>query len=377
MLAVAGVGWVSPRGGEQWPSMTTAPADIRTLLVGGYTPPMGTGHGIRLIVHDLVRATLHDHGLVAVTESPSFLVSAPAGLVSAPAGGVVYAVNETDAGRVSAFRVTGAGAHCDLEQFSVQSTGGAHPCHLAVHQRLRLLAVANYTSGSVSIHPLGADGRIEPLTQLIELTGGGGPDAERQEGPHAHQVTFFDLDAAGVGLAVADLGSDRVWRYRHEDGRFASLPLLELPAGSGTRQLLVVGGRALVLGELDGSLAVADWTDNPRLLSVGPGHAGTLPDPSLAAALLPGPRPELFYATHRGGDIVSLLRLDGDSVVPVADFDAAGRWPRHACLAGDQLYLANQLSDAVVSLPVDPATGLPSGPPISVEVPGPSCVLAL
>lgn len=355
--------------------MTTAPADFRTLLVGGYTPPMGTGHGIQLIVHDLARVTLHDHGLVAVTESPSFLVSAPA-------GGVVYVVNETDAGRVSAFRVTGSGADCDLEPFSVQSTGGAHPCHLAVHEGLRLLAVANYTSGSVSIHPLGPDGGIEPLTQLIELSGGGGPDAQRQEGPHAHQVTFFDGGpdgdgSASVGLAVADLGSDRVWRYRHEDGRFISLPPLELPAGSGTRQLLLSGGRALVLGELDASLALADWTDNPRLLSVGPGYAGTLPDPSLAAALLPGPRPELFYATHRGGDIVSLLRLDGDAVVPVADFDAAGRWPRHACLAGNQLYLANQLSDTVVSLPVDPATGLPTGPPISVDVPGPSCVLAL
>ncbi len=370
MLAVAGIGWVSPRGGEEWPSMTTAPADLRTLLVGGYTPPMGTGHGIRLIVHDLARATLHDQGLVAVTESPSFLVHAST-------IGVVYAVNETDAGRVSAFRVTGAGADCDLEQFSVQPTGGAHPCHLAVHEGLRLLAVANYTSGSVSIHPLGPAGRIEPLTQLIELPGGGGPDAERQEGPHAHQVAFFDGGAAGMGLAVADLGSDRVWRYRWSDGSFVALPPLELPAGSGTRQLLLSGQRALVLGELDGSLAVADWTDNPRLLSVGPGHAGTLPDPSLAAALLPGPRPELFYATHRGGDIVSLLRLDGDSVVPVADFDAAGRWPRHACLAGNQLYLANQLSDTVVSLPVDPATGLPTGPPISVDVPGPSCALAL
>lgn len=349
--------------------MTTAPADLRTLLVGGYTPPMGTGHGIRLIVHDVLGSSLHDQGLVAVTESPSFLVSV--------AGRFVYAVNETDAGRVSAFRVTGAGADWNLEQFSVQSTDGAHPCHLAVHEGLRLLAVANYTSGSVSIHPLGADGRIEPLTQLLSLPGGGGPDAERQDGPHAHQVTFFGSPSEGVGLAVADLGSDRVWRYRWTDGSFVALPSLSLPPGSGTRQLLVVGGRALVLGELDGSLSVADWSDEPRVLSVGLGYAGTLPDPSLAAALLPGPRPELFYATHRGLDVVSLLRLDGDAVVPVADFDAAGRWPRHACLAGDHLYLANQLSDSVVSLPVDSATGLPSGPPISVEVPGPSCVLAL
>lgn len=344
--------------------MTTAPADLRTLLVGGYTPPMGTGHGIRLIVHEVLGSSLHDQGLVAVTESPSFLVSAL---------GVVYAVNETDAGRVSAFRVTGAGADCDLEPFSVQSTGGAHPCHLAVHEGLRLLAVANYTSGSMSIHPLGADGRIEPFVQLLSLPGGGGPDAERQDGPHAHQVTFF-----GVGdLAVADLGSDRVWRYHWSDGRFLSLPPLELPAGSGTRQLLLAGGRALVLGELDGSEAVADWSDEPRVLSVGPGYAGTLPDPSLAAALLPGPRPDLFYATHRGLDVVSLLRLNGDAVVPVADFDAGGQWPRHACLVGEFLYLANQLSDTVVCLPVAAETGLPSGPPISVEVPGPSCVLVL
>lgn len=349
--------------------MTTSPAS-RTLLVGGYTPPMGTGHGIRLIVHDVRGSALQDHGLVAVTESPSFLVSA---------GRIVYAVNETDSGRVSAFRVTGAEADTDLEQFSVQSTGGAHPCHLAVHSGLGLLAVANYTSGSVSIHPLGADGRIEPLCQLLSLPGGGGPVADRQDGPHAHQATFFESSSDGVGLAVADLGRDRVWRYQWAGGSFVALPPLSLGAGSGTRQLLVVDGRALVLGELDGSLAVADWSfDEPRVLSVGPGFAAaTLPDPSLAAALLCGPRPELFYATHRGLDAVSLLRLDGDLVVPVADFDAGGQWPRHACLAGEHLYVSDQLSDSVVCLPVSAETGLPSGESLSVEVPGPSCVLAL
>ena len=112
------------------------------LLVGGYTPPTGTGRGIALV--EAGPDGLADRGVLAVTESPSFLA------ISAD-GQRVYAVNETDPGRVSGFARTGAQSDPGLSPLGSQPTGGAHPCHLALHPSGRLLAVANYSSGSVAV----------------------------------------------------------------------------------------------------------------------------------------------------------------------------------------------------------------------------------
>ena len=162
-------------------------------------------------------AELTDRGLIAVTESPSYLIAHEQ---------VVYVVNEAEHGRVTSFRW----ADERLHQLSVQSTGGAHPCHLAVHPSGRLLAAANYTGGSVSLHRLDGAGAIAPATTVLALTGHG-PVADRQNAAHAHQVVFTEHD-----LFVVDLGSDRIWRYRLDDidpVALTELTPLQLPPDSG------------------------------------------------------------------------------------------------------------------------------------------------
>ncbi len=334
------------------------------LLVGCYTPPAGAGQGIQLVQER--QDGLADRGLLAATESPSFLA------VSAD-GERVYAVNETDPGRVSAFARAGSRAEPRLEPLGSQPTGGAHPCHLALHPSGRVLAVANYSGGSVAIHPLDGNGAVQPHCQLLKLSGSG-PNAERQDGPHAHQVSFA---ADGDELIVADLGSDRLWRYHHRAGGYALVDEVGLPAGSGTRQLLLDpgAGRGYVLGELDNSLSTVDWQLPARLLSSVAGHAEPLAPGALSAGLVFGPQPGLLYASHRGADRITVLRQDGDSVRPVADFDAAGRSPRHLALSAGRLYIANQLSNTLAGVPVSADTGLPVGPASSLRLPSPSCVL--
>lgn len=342
----------------------TVPASSGLLLVGGYTPPAGGGQGVRLVAEH--GGELIDRGLLAATESPSFLA------VSAD-GERVYAVNETDPGRVSAFVRTGAAGEPGLAALGSQPTGGAHPCHLALHPTAALLAVANYSSGSVAIHPLAGDGAVLAHSQLIQLHGSG-PVTGRQDGPHAHQVSFAD---GGEELIVADLGSDRLWRYRHQATGFALIEAVRLPAGSGTRQLLLDAdaGRGYVLGELDSSVSTLDWREPVRVLSSVAGHAESLAPGALSAAFIRGPRPDLLYASHRGADRVTVLRRDGAGVTPLADFPSFGRSPRHLALSGDRLYIANQLSNTLVSVPVAMDTGLPAGPPNVLELPSPSCVL--
>jgi 6-phosphogluconolactonase len=92
---------------------------------------------------------------VAATASPSYVIADPA-------AGLLFAVNETPQGAVSSFAIEPSGA---LRQLSTSATGGNHPCHLVLHSG-HVLA-ANYTSGSVSVHPVGPSGVLGPRTDLV------------------------------------------------------------------------------------------------------------------------------------------------------------------------------------------------------------------
>lgn len=318
------------------------------LLVGGYTPPMGSGRGIYLI--ELTGHRLIDRGLVAVTESPSFLIAHE---------DVVYVVNEAEQGRVTSFRWAGE----QLRQVSVQNTGGAHPCHLAVHPSGRLLAATNYTSGSVSLHQLDGAGGIAPRTDVIQLHGRG-PVADRQEGPHAHQVVF-----AGDLMFVVDLGSDRVWRYRLDLESLSTTALdpLVLPPGFGPRQLVVEGGYGYVLGELSSNLAGYDLAAAESPLFVVPAYGEPVPADNLAATLL-APEPGRLAVSHRGADRVSLFDVSPDSAVLTGEFSSGGAGPRHLVAVAEDYLMANEVDDRVV-------LRSPDGTERQVSVPNPTCIL--
>src|SRR3712207_582263 len=119
------------------------------VYVGCYTGESGgKGEGITLLLRDPDSGALTRHGVVAHTPSPSFLAAHPA-------RPVLYAVNELAEGTVSAFAIGDRGA---LSPLAVRSTGGQHPCHVAVTPDGRFLLSANYGSGSIAVHPLDADG---------------------------------------------------------------------------------------------------------------------------------------------------------------------------------------------------------------------------
>jgi len=308
---------------------------------------MGTGRGIVLVEHDEGRLT--DLGLVALTESPSFLIAQDE---------IVYVVNEAEQGRVTSFRW----ADRELHHVAVQNTGGSHPCHLAIDPSGTVLAAANYTTGDVSLHRIDSAGGIAPFAVLLSHSGSG-PDSNRQDGPHAHQVVF-----ANDLMFAVDLGSDRVWRYRLDAAALTveALPPLELPAGFGPRQLVVDGERAYVLGELSNQLAIVVGTEVSALV---PAYGTDLAERNLAATLLQ-PVPGRLIVSHRGADRICVFTADGDSVVLIEEFSSEGAWPRHLALVEDRLVLADQLSDSVV-------VRSPDGSTAAVSIPNPTCILPM
>lgn len=68
----------------------------------------------------------------------------------------MYACNELTAHSVSSFAIEPDGR---LRPLNTQPTGGTLPCHIMLHPAGYLL-VANYGSGSVSVHPVEPDGTL-------------------------------------------------------------------------------------------------------------------------------------------------------------------------------------------------------------------------
>ena len=73
-----------------------------------------------------------------------------------------------------------------------------------------MLIVANYTTGGVSVFPIEKDGSLGEMSALQQAYGHG-PNQERQEGPHAHQVV---ISADNKRAYVPDLGLDQVRLFR-------------------------------------------------------------------------------------------------------------------------------------------------------------------
>src|SRR6266581_5938403 len=223
--------------------MTEARTDPDLLYVGTYT------ESIYLVRMDRRSGELLQVGAVNAGANPSFLTIHPNGRF-------LYAGNELEqSGVVSAFAIeSGSGA---LTRLNEQPSGGGAPCYISVEQSGRALLVANYAGGSVALLPIQANGALAPAASVVQHTGKG-PNAERQEAPHAHCIL---PDPSNRFALAADLGADRVFVYRLDlEGR--SLRHIEegdavMRPGAGPRHIAFHPALPLVFvaNELDSTVA--------------------------------------------------------------------------------------------------------------------------
>jgi 6-phosphogluconolactonase len=338
-------------------------ANAEYVYVGAYTGDKGgEADGIALLRRDPASGELTRLGLAARTPSPSFLCQHP----RLP---VLYAVNELEsAGTISAFTV---GAGCELTPLSVQPTGGSDPAHLAVTADGRFLLVANYTSGSVAVHPLDPEGAPGERSDLLDLVGSG-PEPDRQSGPHAHMVV-----PTGDGLLVADLGTDRVWRCRLDHGGRLTLlaPAVTAKPGTGPRHLrLAPDGTLLLIGELSATLGWYRPGADGSLASAGEVATSTSDGPTFPSEITMGRDGRFVYVANRGPNTVSTFAWDDGRAVLVAEIPSGGEWPRHMTLLGDHLYVANQISHSVTTFRIDPDSGIPTLQGEPTGEPSPTCL---
>lgn len=338
--------------------------EVRAYL-GTYTTWPGGGKGVGVGLYDPATGRLRVTGVVEGVPNPSFVVEA---------GRRLYAVNEQADGEVTALAVGPDGVP---EVINSRSTGGADPCHLALHRGF--LLSANYGSGSVAVHPVRPDGGLGERTDLVEHTGSG-PDPERQAEPHAHQVL---PDPRGDFVLAVDLGTDSVYSYRLDDrGRLTPAGTARLHPGAGPRHLAFhpSGRFAYIANELDSTITVAGYERG--VLKPGP-RLSTLPEGvpttprNYPAEVVVSADGRFAYLSNRGHDSVAVFAVErgGAALRLVGTTPVGGAFPRHITLdrTGRFLLAANQNSDNVTTFAVDRATGALRQVG-SVDTPIPVCV---
>jgi 6-phosphogluconolactonase len=331
----------------------------RLVWIGTYTGPKS--QGIYAFRFDDQAGVLHALGLAATTPSPSFLALHPNGRV-------LYAVNEThdgpgQSGNVTAFAIdqsTGA-----LTQLNVRSSRGADPCHLAVDATGRFLVVANYSSGSFVEFPIGADGTLGDAMAVLTHQGSG-PNHDRQEGPHAHDVVF---DADNRHLVGVDLGLDQVFVYNFDAATGvltpADPPSAHVAPGAGPRHFVFQpdGRHAFSINELASTITSFTWSAATGLLTPG-ASVSTLPagfSGSSSTAEIAADRAGRFvYGSNRGHDSIAVFKAGADGSLSLVQHEPTrGKTPRHFSIdpTGNWLIAANQGTDSLAVFKVDGTSG--------------------
>jgi 6-phosphogluconolactonase len=373
----------------------------RIVYVGTSTNDGGAQRAEGIFVYRMDAESGSMEQIQAVESGPE-----PSFLALHPNRRYLYSVNEASEGQACAFAVDPASGQ--LSFLNREGLGSAGPCYAAVSPDGKWLLTANYSGGSLSVLPIGGDGRLGPKSQVVQHEGssadaetaytvrdergtlavlekhasGQGVMPDRQEAAHAHSAIF---DPGQRLVLAADLGMDRVWVYGFdfERGRItaAEPPLgVSSRAGAGPRHMAFhPNGRYLyVANELDSTLDMLAWDGESG--SLRPMQTlSTLPEgfseESWVADIHFTPDGRFLYVSNRGHDSLACFRADAESgqLTPAGHFSTQGSWPRNFGITPDGRFLlaANQKGDSIVVFRLEAETGRlePSGAVVSVRAP--------
>jgi 6-phosphogluconolactonase len=319
--------------------------------------------------------------LAAETPSPSFLVVDKGGRY-------LYAVNELPvfngnmAGGVTVFAIDGTTGK--LNQLQQVSSAGADPAHVSIDASGKFLLVANYSSGSVAVFPIGADGKLGERTSFFQNTGSS-VNKERQSNPHAHEIAAV---AGNQYVLVADLGTDELLAFKFDGATGSLTPAkpkgFKVTPGSGPRHFAVSpsGRYVYLVNEMANTVNVL-WFDEKsgkmRLeqsiptLPVGFGGANTTAEIAVDHA------GKFLYVSNRGEESIAVFAIAADDgkLRLVDRTPTGGKQPRHFTFdpSGKWMLVENQESDNITVFAVDPATGKLTRWKTTLSVSSPVCLV--
>jgi 6-phosphogluconolactonase len=287
----------------------------------------------------------------------------------------LFAVNEngpgqTDVvGKVSSFAI-------DPKTHAVSfinqiDSKGEEPTHSNLSQDGRLLFVANYAvhpdpGGSLAVVPVGKDGKLSPVVQTATHEASK-VNPERQASSHVHAAV---PTPDGKYLIAMDLGADKMFVFSYDHNQTqplkpAKTPAVDLPPGSGPRHLLFSkdGKHAWLTMEMSAQVAVFDYKDGAfkrtQLVDLANKEGQQY---RAAGGLHTSPDGKFLYVANRG-EVNELLvfSINGNGQLKeIQRRSVEGKEPREFAFdpSGHFMLIANQKSNQIVTVRVDPKTGL-------------------
>jgi 6-phosphogluconolactonase len=233
--------------------------------------------------------------------------------------------------------------------------------------------------------PIGPEGVLGKAVQVIKFAGAG-PNAERQEGPHAH---FFLFDKAYTHGFAFDLGTDRLMAYSFDPQAAqplipAASPWFTVRPGAGLRHGVFdpAGAHGYIINELDSTVDVLKYDplqgsfEKIQNISALPREGIGLN--SIAAAIKITGDGNFVYASNRGHNSITVFKRDAlrGFLSFVEAVSSGGKTPRDFSIdpSGNYLLVCHQDSDNLVVFRINRADGkltqLSEYP-----VPAPVCVI--
>ena len=339
------------------------------LLVGSYT--QGKSQGIYRLQFDSAKGRITPEPLqVFKTANPSWLTLSKD-------QSRLFVVNENGKGQRD---VVGRASSVAIDPKTNQltlinqvKTLGEEPTHSSLSADERYLFVANYgvhadPGGSLAVLPINAEGQLQPVTQMSTHPASQ-VNPERQMSAHVHSVVS---SPDGKFVYASDLGADKVFVYQYDPAANADHPLVAadpafvaLPAGSGPRHLLFSkdGKHAYLTTEMSAQVFVFDYDKGRLKQRQALELAHGMPAQNRAAGALHASQDGKFlYVSNRGKAneiLVFAINPDNGELTEIQRRSVDGDHPREFALSpnGKFLLIANQMSNAIVVLERDPATG--------------------
>jgi 6-phosphogluconolactonase (cycloisomerase 2 family) len=291
----------------------------------------------------------------------------PSFLTLSPNGKYLYACTDTktpNAGSVSSFEFNPEKK--SLTFLNKQSSGGENPVYVSVDKNSKWLVNANYTEGSVSVHPILENGKIDSLVQNFQYIDGS-VNKDRQTRSHVHSAVFspnFDY------LFLPDLGADKIRCYAFDENLKKPLVETKIPF---TKTDLEAGPRHFTfhpnqkfgycIEEMAGQISVYNY-ENGVLNKIQriAAHPEKIKEGFESSDIHISPDGKFLYASNRGKENnIAIFSIDENGLLKNIGYQSTyGNHPRTFALdeSGNFLIVANVLSGNATIFKRNPETGM-------------------
>ena len=322
------------------------------LIVGTYTNE--SSEGIYKIAFNVSDGSLINKGLIAEISSPTYVALSSDKQF-------VYAVGEGAKGTVSGYKWNAD--RTKLKLINTLSSEGLGACFIELNKKEDLVAVANYSSGNLSLFGRNSDGSLQTSPQVRQHTGSGSA-LPNQTKPHAHCSKFYN----DKFLYVVDLGIDEVASYSiGKNGKLGQKNIaLKTAISDGPRHLIFhpTLDISYVINEISNSIIVSEINQKDGTFNKVQ-KISTLPKEfsgkSHCADIHISADGKFLYASNRGHNSIAIFAVDENGFLTLLGTESVrGDWPRNFTLSPDGKFLlvANQKSDNIVVFNRNKKTGM-------------------